>query len=78
MKLGQEAKDKITGFKGIVLGKCEYITGCNQYLIQPKVKKDGEHVSGHWIDEDRLEATKAKPISIKNQINGPDLPAPIK
>lgn len=78
MKIGQEAVDKITGFKGIIIGKCEYISGCTQYLVQPKVKKGGEYVSGRWIDEDRPEATKAKPVNLTVQTNGPDLPAPLK
>jgi hypothetical protein len=36
-KLGVTAKDLVTGFEGKVLGLCQYITGCNQVLIQPKL-----------------------------------------
>ena len=34
--LGKKAKDKITGFEGIIVGKIIYLFGCNQYGIAPK------------------------------------------
>lgn len=55
MELGVKAKDKITGFTGIVTGKASYLTGCDQYLVQPKCKEDGEMTDGRWFDEQRLE-----------------------
>lgn len=78
MKIGQEAIDKITGFKGIITGKVEYISGCKQYILAPKVKENGEFVDSHWFDEDRLEVTGAKEISLKSQTPGPDKAAPCK
>ena len=39
MNLGSEVKDKITGFKGIIRGRSQYLTGCNTYGVQhPKLK----------------------------------------
>lgn len=35
-KLGLKAKDKITGFEGIITARCEYLTGCNQYCLTPQ------------------------------------------
>lgn len=52
--LGTEVTDQITGFKGMVTARCQYITGCNQYLVQPKVKKAGDFVESQWFDEDRV------------------------
>lgn len=55
-KLGKEAKDKITGFTGIITGKVIYLFGCNQYGITPKVdKKDCKTGSTEWFDEGRIE-----------------------
>lgn len=54
IKLGVKAKDKITGFEGIVYGKAQYLTGCDQYCIQPQAK-DGEWKDSVWIDEGRIE-----------------------
>lgn len=79
-KLGSTLKDKITGFSGIATGRASYITGCDQYLIQPPVK-DGNFVDGKWIDEGRLEVIEESTISaesVQADDNGCDSPAPIK
>ena len=64
--LGAEYKDKITGFKGVCTGYCEYISGCNQALLAPRVGKDGKSVDAGWYDVQRLEQTKAKSIYLDN------------
>ena len=56
IKLGQKAKDKITGFKGIITGRAQYLYGCDQYCIVPAAAK-GEIKEGHWFDEGRVEVT---------------------
>ena len=55
MKLGVSAKDKITGFKGIVMGRAKYLTGCDQFFIQPQVTNNESYVDGKWFDEGRIE-----------------------
>lgn len=55
VKLGKEVKYKITGFKGIVTGHAEYLTGCDQYLVQPECQSNVEsYPESHWFDEGRL------------------------
>jgi len=54
IKLGQKAKDKITGFEGILYGKASYLTGCDQYCLVPPIK-DGEIKLSQWFDEGRIE-----------------------
>jgi hypothetical protein len=78
IELGQKVADRITGFSGLVTGKAEYITGCNQILVQPELNKDGAFVEGRWIDEDRAEIVNAKPFTLKVTAPGPDKPAPVK
>jgi len=53
--LGQKAKDKITGFKGTMTGRAQYLYGCDQYCIVPAVDKDGKIEKGEWFDEGRIE-----------------------
>lgn len=53
--LGKEGKDKITGFKGIITAKVEYLFGCNQYGLAPKVSESGEVKSIEFFDEGRIE-----------------------
>jgi hypothetical protein len=75
IELGQEVKDRITGFTGFAIGHCEYISGCNQTLVQPPMKGK-DFVDSRWIDDDRLQVTKTKPISLKVTNPGFDKPAP--
>lgn len=53
IKLGENVYDRVTGFKGKVAGRAEYISGCRQYLVMPKCEKNKIQQS-HWIDESRL------------------------
>jgi len=75
-------KDKFTGFEGTVTGHCDYITGCDQYLVQPQTK-EGEWKDARWFDENRLEliGTSASLITSKGEAvndNGADIAAPVK
>lgn len=54
-KLGERAKDKITGFEGILIARCEFLTGCNRYCIQPTELKDGKPIDSIYFDEDQIE-----------------------
>lgn len=74
---GIKVRDKITGFEGIVTGYVEYITGCNQALLAPRVDGSGALREPHWFDEQRLEVLDDTPIEIDNgDYRGCDLPAP--
>ena len=54
IELGKKARDKITGFEGIVTGRAQYLTGCDQYVIVPPAK-DGNYQQSQWFDEGRIE-----------------------
>ena len=54
-KLGKKAKDKVTGFEGIITSKHIYLTGCNQYGVQPTVDKDGKVPDVRYFDEGRVQ-----------------------
>lgn len=55
IELGLEGKDKVTNFSGIITARAQYLTGCDQYLLTPKVDKDGNAKDGKWVDEGRIE-----------------------
>lgn len=69
--LGKKAKDKITGFEGIVIGKASYLFGCAQYGLTPEAK-DGKIESTQWFDEGRIEiiGEGVSPESVKVDANG--------
>ena len=78
VEMGREYKDKITGFSGICTGRAEYISGCSQSLITPKVKR-GESTKAEWFDEQRLERVGRRSITLDNdETPGCDISAPIR
>ena len=79
-ELGSYARDVVTGFRGVVTGRVEYLTGCHQILLQPRVKDTGEIVGGQWFDVDRCEPLpEIGVLQLPSRTsNGPDLAAPIR
>lgn len=79
-ELGVKAKDKITGFKGILTARCEFITGCNRYCIQPTKLIDGKPVDAIYFDEECIvilgEGILAE--EVKGNENGACSPNPTK
>ena len=79
--LGRTVRDKITGFAGVAMGRVEYLTGCNQVLVTPKVKADGGVEDSRWFDEPRLvvdEMVERVTLDHADEGNGFDAPAPIR
>ena len=70
LKFGLMAKDKVTGFSGIVCAYSAHLTGCDQWCLIPKSKK-GEAQNVTWFDESRL-------IFGKRALDDLDAPAPGK
>lgn len=52
--LGHEVTDRVSGFTGVVTGYVQYISGCNQVLVIPKVGKDAAFKGGEWFDVQRV------------------------
>lgn len=69
IELGSKAKDVITGFTGIVTGRAQYLTGCDQYCITQKASSNG-NINTNWFDENRLEVLKGKPIKLAKTDDG--------
>lgn len=55
IKLGNKIRCKASGLTGIAVSRLEYINGCVQYCVKPKVGKDGKDVEGIYIDRELLE-----------------------
>jgi hypothetical protein len=77
--LGKLAKDKITGFTGIITAYIQYLTGCHQYGIQPNELKDGKIIEVNWFDVKRIdiigEGVSVEDVSEVSNSGGPqDVP----
>ena len=69
-ELGLQAKDIVTGFKGTIASRIQFLTGCNRYCIEGKSKSGGKPINIH-IDENAIELTKGKKIVVEtDKISG--------
>lgn len=54
-ELGKKAKDRVTGFTGVITGRSDFIAGCRQYCLAPPINAEGKIVDSHWFDEERID-----------------------
>ncbi len=66
--LGLMAQDTVTGFKGIIASRHEYLNGCVQYSLEAKAK-DGDKPSCFYVDEQQIEIV-GKGITTKTEPTG--------
>ena len=55
IKLGSLVRDVITELEGVVIARIDYLNGCVQYSVQPKVNKQMNLGKVEWVDEEQLE-----------------------
>lgn len=55
IRLGDEVRDKVTGYTGIATARFEYLTGCVRYEVQPRGLHEGKLHEAYVFDEGRLE-----------------------
>ena len=58
IKLGNKVRDKVTGYEGVATARVEYLNGCVQYCVKPKVGSDGKMPDPEYIDVQQLEVVK--------------------
>lgn len=72
IKLGDKVRCKWTGFTGTAVARTEYINGCTQWNVLPKVEKSNKMADEIAIDEQSLEVIKKKKINQeKKDVGGP-------
>ncbi|MEO0385075.1 MAG: hypothetical protein AAF234_16130 [Pseudomonadota bacterium] len=64
VKLGDKAKDAVTGFKGIIVAISEHISGCRTVGLQPKTGKDGTIPECQWFDVERVKVLKPAAVKV--------------
>lgn len=73
INLGDVARDKITGFKGMVVARTKWLQNCDRLMLQPQeLDKDGKVADSQSFDEPFMEFIKhtdlcecAKPETVK-------------
>lgn len=76
IELGQQVKDRVTGFVGIATARIEYLNGCVQFCVKPKMTEPGKMPDGEYIDDGQLEIV-GDSVSVEEEPDGglmPDTP----
>ena len=61
IKLGDTANDTVSGFRGLVTARTEYLFGCIQVQLTPSgLNKEGEPFKPRWFDEPQLVNAESK------------------
>ena len=78
INLGDEARDPVTGFKGICVCRTEWISGCARVGLQAPMGKDGKVPDVMHFDEPMLEVAKPTKITPAPTQRGGPRPDPAK
>jgi hypothetical protein len=76
IKLGTKVTDSVTGFTGIAVSRIEYMTGCTQYGVAPRVAADGKLPETAYLDESRLEEWHDPMEDVLSPRGGPGISIP--
>ncbi len=76
INMGDKAKDRISGFTGIVTGVTRWLNGCVRFMLTPeKLNKDGTPREGQWFDDIQVVLVKDMREPAATRAGGPR-PAP--
>ena len=67
INLGDRVQDKITGIKGIVVARTEWLFGCVRITLQPEKSKEGKPADNYTIDEPQAKIITKKAIPIAEE-----------
>lgn len=71
--LGDEVRDKVTGFTGVIMCRCQWLYACNVYGVKSRqLKEDGTPRDMVHLDEPALELVEEKKVEGKRDTGGPE------
>lgn len=71
IKLGDLARDTITGFTGVVVAETKWLHGCMRMTLQPKALHDGKPIDAATFDLPQLELVPAVREKTTSGTGGP-------
>lgn len=60
--LGLRVRDRVTGFKGVIVSVCFDLYGCIQVAVNPGEDKNHKLQESHWLDVSRVEVLNKTPV----------------
>jgi hypothetical protein len=71
LQLGDVVKDRITGFKGVIVARTDWLNGCVRMTVQPEGVKDSKIADSVTFDVEQLELVKAGKHAPSARSGGP-------
>lgn len=79
IKLGDVARDSVTGFQGVAIAVCEWLHGCQRITIQPqKLGKDGKPIESQTFDTPQLTLVRRAAVAAGTRDTGGPRPEPMR
>jgi hypothetical protein len=60
--LGDEVRDTITSYAGVVIARTQWLTNCNTYMVKSRELKEGKPLDAITFDEPSVELVKARAV----------------
>jgi len=67
IELGDEVRDEVTSFSGVVIAITQWLNGCRRIVVQPRqIGENGKMSPSEHIDENQLVITEKHAIVAQN------------
>lgn len=73
IKLGDKARDQISGFSGTIVAITEWLNGCRRITIQPSALHEGRPVENSTFDAEQIEKIEEGPEPTTERKGGPSI-----
>lgn len=70
--LGDEVRDVVTGFKGVVICRSQWLNNCNTYSVKPRELQLGLPQDTKHFDEPQLKLLKKNVFRPERKTGGPE------
>lgn len=70
--LGDEVIDCVTGFRGVVINRCQWLNACNTYGVKCRELKDGQPQDTVQFDQPQLSLIEPKVVPSVRDTGGPE------
>ncbi len=77
IKLGDIARDSITGFEGVVVAITDWLHGCRRLTLTPQLLHEGKPIENHSFDEPQCILVRREGEQAPAKTGGPR-PEPIR
>ena len=70
--LGDEVRDRITKYEGVIIGRTQWLTNCNTYLVKSRSLRDGKPMDSVSFDEPSIDLIAKEVLpEVKQKTGGP-------